>query len=192
MLNNSATVAYIADSGMDGIDTEGGGIQKWIYNGATWNWAYTFPLAGPPQPPGAFAVTVDFSGQNPIIYATTVETNATSAGNVAGNHLVRIVDTNSTAVVTFLAQAPANEVFKGVDFAPSLLPQILAQPQGLTVINGAPDVSLAVSATSPFAESYQWEKNGAKVADGSGISGATTAMLTFATVTSPNQGFTPL
>jgi hypothetical protein len=187
-LNPSATVAYVADSGADGIATEGGGIQKWIYNGATWNWAYTIPLAEAPQPPGAFAVAVDFSGQDPIIYATTVETNDTSAGNVAGNHLVRIVDTNSTAAVAYLAQAAVNEVFMGVDFAPSLLPQILSQPQGLSVTNETPGVSLAVSATSPFALSYQWEKNGAQVADSSGISGATTATLAFATAVSADAG----
>jgi hypothetical protein len=187
-LNASATVAYLADSGLDGGDTEGGGIQKWIYNGSTWNWAYTIPLAEAPQPPGAFGVTVDFSGENPVLYATTVETNSTSDGNVAGNHLVRIVDTNSSAAVTYLAQASANEAFKGVDFAPSLLPQILVQPQGQTVTNGTPGVSLAVSATSPFALSYQWQRNGAKVADSSNISGATNATLTFAKAQTADEG----
>jgi hypothetical protein len=187
-LNAAATVLYLADSGLDAGDTVGGGIQKWVYNGSTWNWAYTIALAEAPQPPGAFGVTVDFSGENPIIYATTVETNSTSEGNAAGNHLVRIVDTNAGAVVTYLAQATANEVFKGVDFAPNLLPQILVPPQGQTVTNLAPGVSFAISATSPFTLSYQWEKNGAKVADDSNISGATTATLTFEKAQTADEG----
>jgi hypothetical protein len=187
-LSPSGTVAYVADSGGDIGDTEGGGIQKWVFNGSTWNWAYTFSLANEAQPPGAFAMAVDFSGEDPIIYATTVETNAISDGNIAGNHLVRIIDTNSNAIVTYLAQAAANEVFKGVDFAPSLLPQILVQPQGQTVTNETPGVSFAVAATSPFTLSYQWEKNGVKVADSSTISGATTATLTFERVAAANEG----
>jgi hypothetical protein len=187
-LNPSGTVAYIADSGGNVGDTEGGGIQKWVSNGSTWNWAYTFSVADASQPPGAFAVAVDFSGENPVIYATTVETNAISGGNIAGNHLVRIIDTNSSAAVTYLAQAGANEVFKGVDFAPSLLPQILVQPQGQTVTNETPGVSFAVSATSPFTLNYQWEKNGAKVANSANISGATTATLTFEKVAAANEG----
>jgi hypothetical protein len=187
-LNPAVTVAYVADSGGNGTGTQGGGIQKWIFDGLTWSWAYTFALAVAPQPPGAFAVTVDFSGPNPIIYATTVETNSVSAGDVAGNHLVRIVDTNSTAEVEYLAQAGTNEVFRGVDFAPNLLPQILAQPQSIIVTNRTPGVTLAVSATSPFSVSYQWQHNGSNVVDSANISGANSPDLTFESAQLSDQG----
>ena len=174
------TIAYVADTAL--------GVQKWINNAGTWNLAYTFALAPISQPAGAFGVAVDFSGDNPVIYATTTETNSTSKKHVGGNHLVRIVDTNAAAAITFLAQAKANQAFKGLDFAPDLRPRITTQPQAQMVTNGASQVSLMVAATSPFPLDYQWQFNGAIVTDTDNITGSTTPSLNFQTCGAGNQG----
>jgi hypothetical protein len=59
---------------------------------------------------------VDFSGAAPVIYATTTEGYG---GTVNSNRVVRIVDTNVTAVVTTVAQATGDNIaFRGVDFTP--------------------------------------------------------------------------
>jgi hypothetical protein len=66
---------------------------------------------------GCFGLTVDFSGQSPIIYATTTEGYG---GAVNSNRVVRIVDTNSSAMVTTLVQAGSTNIaFRGVDFTPN-------------------------------------------------------------------------
>jgi hypothetical protein len=179
-INGDSTLAYVADTVL--------GVQKWVNSAGTWNLAYTFALAPASQPAGAFGVAVDFSGENPIIYATTTETNSTSKKSVGGNRLVRIVDTNATAAITYLAQARTNQAFKGLDFVPDLRPQIVSQPQGQMVTNGTPNVSMAVTATSPFPLSFQWQLNGTNVSDTANVSGSTTPSLSFQTCLTNNQG----
>ena len=93
--NPDGTIACVADTAL--------GVQKWADHAGTWNLAYTFALAPPSQPAGAFGVAVDFSGEHPVIYATTTETNSTSKKHGGGNRLVRIVDTNASAAITYLA-----------------------------------------------------------------------------------------
>jgi hypothetical protein len=112
-LNREGTIAYISDTAA--------GIQKYIKNGGKWALAYNFSI--PQNIPstlntaaGCFGLTVDFSGPAPTIYATTTEGYG---GSVNSNRVVRIVDTNSTATVTTLVQAPStNIVFRGIDFTP--------------------------------------------------------------------------
>ena len=113
-LNSAGTVAYIAD---DRSAASGGGIQKWTYDGTTWSLAYTLAL-GTTTAGGARQLTVDWSGANPIIYATTTETTA--------NRLVDLIDTGSGSTYSVLATAAANTVFRGVDFAPVPEPSTLA------------------------------------------------------------------
>jgi hypothetical protein len=179
-LNADSTIAYVADTVL--------GVQKWVNGAGTWNLVYTFALAPASQPPGAFGVAVDFSGPDPIIYATTTETNSTSKKSVGGNHLVRIVDTNAAAAIVYLAQANTNQAFKGLDFVPDLRPQVIDQPQGQMVTNGTPNVSIEVAATSPFSLNYQWQLNGTNVSDSSNITGSTTPSLNFQTCVTSNQG----
>jgi autotransporter-associated beta strand protein len=101
--NAANTVAYIAD---DAAITSGGGIQKWTNNAGTWSLAYTLTNAGT----GSRGLTVDFTGANPVIYATTTESQT--------NRLFTITDTNVNATATTLATAAVNTVFRGVSFAP--------------------------------------------------------------------------
>jgi len=65
---------------------------------------------------GGFGLAVDFGGSAPIIYATTTEGYGNS---VNSNRVIRIVDTNSAALVATLVQANStNFAFRGITFTP--------------------------------------------------------------------------
>jgi hypothetical protein len=113
-LNPAGNIAYMSDTAA--------GIQKYVKSGGTWKFVYNFSI---PQniPPdlnnsaGCFGLAVDFSGPAPVIYATTTEGYG---GAVNSNRVVRIVDTNSTALVATLVQAGnTNVAFRGIDFTPN-------------------------------------------------------------------------
>jgi hypothetical protein len=97
---------YIAD---DRSVATGGGIQKWTLSGSTWSLAYTLGT-GTGSTVGARGLAVDFSGANPVLFATTAETSL--------DRLITITDAGSGSAATTLATAPANEIFRGVDFVP--------------------------------------------------------------------------
>jgi hypothetical protein len=112
-MNPQGTIAYTADAEK--------GIQKYLKDGGEWKFAYNFSI--PQNIPdnanhekGCFALTVDFTHPAPIIYATTTEGYNGSANS---NRVVQIVDTNSSATVTTLAQSPSeNIVYRGIAFTP--------------------------------------------------------------------------
>ena len=112
-MNDSRTIAYLADNSA--------GIQKYVKTNGAWKFAYNFSIpqnipAADNHATGCFAVVADFSGPNPIIYATTTEGYG---GSVNSNRVVQIVDTNATAIVTTIAQAPSSEiVYRGIDLTP--------------------------------------------------------------------------
>jgi hypothetical protein len=162
-LNLALTTAYVADQ-----RATAGGIQKWTNNGSAWSLAYSFSTGA-----GAFDVVADFSGAAPILYATTAEASA--------NRLISITDNGPLSMVKVLATAVANEVFRGLDFAPDLRPVVVAQPQTQTVTNGS-DVTFSVSVQSKYPVSYQWQKNSTN------LSGANAAVLTLQNVSLANQG----
>ncbi len=112
-LNPTATTAYLADDTLKGI----GGIQRWDFNGGAWAMTYAFTSL---TNIGARGVAVDFSGAQPIIYATTAENS--------GNRLVSITDTGAASVATTLATAGVNQIFRGVAFTPNAVvnPQIFS------------------------------------------------------------------
>jgi len=111
-LNAAGTIAYVADTVA--------GVQKYVKAGATWKFTYnlTIPQVIPPDQnngEGCFGVAVDFSGANPVVYASTTE----GWGGANSNRVVRIVDTGANSVVTTIAQATStNIVFRGIDFTP--------------------------------------------------------------------------
>jgi hypothetical protein len=107
--NSGMTIAYVADSTEFTNSTTYGGVEKWTNGISGWGFAYSLSLGTN----GAFGLAVDFSGANPIIYATSAN----------GTNLFDIVDTGSTATGTLLATANANEAFRGVDFAPQPAPE---------------------------------------------------------------------
>ena len=97
--NPGFTSVYIADDTLAGK----GGVQRWDFNGAAWGMSYAF--AGLTNV-GARGLTADFSGPNPIVYATTAEGSA--------NRLVAITDTGAGSPVITLATAGVNQMFRGV------------------------------------------------------------------------------
>ncbi len=105
----SMTVAYIADSDAYVNSTTIGGVEKWTLAGNAWTFNYSLSLGTN----GAVGLAVDFSGVNAIIYATSA----------SGNSLFSIIDTGTGASGTLLATAGSNQAFRGLDFAPSPVPE---------------------------------------------------------------------
>ena len=67
---------------------------------------------------GARGLAVDFEwsgGNTPYIFATTAEGSA--------DRLIVIADTGSGSLSTTLATAPANEIFRGLEFTPYQVPE---------------------------------------------------------------------
>jgi hypothetical protein len=97
--NLTANTCYIADS-----RSSKGGVFKYTYNGSGWVSNYLFSVSG-----GAFGLAVDWSGANPVIYATTAD----------GKNLITITDTGSGTTPTTLATVDGStKYFHGVAFAP--------------------------------------------------------------------------
>jgi hypothetical protein len=103
VFNPGFTTAYLADDTLAGK----GGVQRWDFNGTTWTMSYAFSGI---TNVGARAVTVDFSGVQPLIYATTAEDT--------NDRLVSITDTGAASTVTTLATAGVNQLFRGVALTP--------------------------------------------------------------------------
>lgn len=95
------SVCYVADDRTNG----NGGIQKWTStDGTTWTLAYTLSVG---TSLGARGLTVNWTGTNPTLFATTTNSK-----------LVSIIDTGSGASATDLVTAGTNTAFRGVAFAP--------------------------------------------------------------------------
>ncbi len=102
-----ASTLYIAD---DGTAANGGGIQKWLFDGSTWTLSYTLLNDGTTTTGvRGLAGTVDANG-NAVLFGTTAVSS--------GNNLITITDTGAGSVSTVLATAPLNTAFRGVEFIP--------------------------------------------------------------------------
>jgi len=107
--NAGQTLAYVCD---DRTTANGGGVQRWDLISGVWTLSYTLNTGGTG---GARGLAVDFSGVNPVLYATTVEGN--------NNRLVTITDTGAGSVEADLATAGVNRAFRGLEFAPVAVPE---------------------------------------------------------------------
>jgi len=99
-----ANTLYIAD---EGTVANGGGIQKWTFNGSVWSLQYTLLNNGTTTTSvRGLAGFVEGNG-NVDLFATTTASSA--------NNLIEVVDTGvNTSISAILATAPANDVFRGV------------------------------------------------------------------------------
>jgi hypothetical protein len=148
-INAASNTIYLADSR---APASGGGIEKWTNGISGWGLAYTFG-SGAGLTAGCQAIAVDFTGQNPVIYATTADSLT---------KLIAIIDTGSSAAAINLATAAANTAFRGVAFAPGIptsgAPVISdISPSAITNTAGSFAVfSVTASGSQPL--SYYWYK----------------------------------
>ena len=128
------------------------------------------PLGAPP-----LAFQWRLTGTN-LPGATAAALTINPAGtNNAGNY---------TLVITNLYGAITSSVAALTVVFP---PAITTQPAGLTVFGGSNAVfTVAATGNTPLA--YQWLKNGTNLANGTGIAGATTNVLTLTGVTTNSSG----
>ena len=111
---------YIAD---DRSVANGGGLQRWVYDGAAWNLTGTITFVDGTSATGGFrglAASIDTTGQPTVSLWLTTVSSQTGGG---GNQLVTIADTLNASSGTFgsfssLATAPTNTAFRGLDFTP--------------------------------------------------------------------------
>ena len=194
-INPQGTIAYTADLAW--------GVQKYIKSGGQWQFACNYSVKGYEQTAsgtvitndvkngfgGCWDVVVDFSGTNPVLYATTEDFSFYN-GNANSNRIVRIVDTNSDITgltitnFTVVAQATGTNVgFRAIDFTPDLRPLITSVPADQSVVTNISatfSITATASATALSAGpiTYQWIENGTNLV------GQTAATLTFAALLS--------
>ena len=190
-MNAAGTIAYGADQTK--------GIVKFVNNSGVWTQAPYFysttnigTTAQSAANQGCFGVCVDFSGANPIIYATTMENGTAPPKNGQGhqnqNRLIRIVDTGVNPGISLVAQTLAtatttNEFFGGIDFTPDLTPLITSQPANYSTTNGG-SAFFAVGADSVYPLAFQWMTNGVPLG-----SDATNSTLALSGLDTNSNGF---
>ncbi len=171
-INAAGTIAYVADDGTGTSENLAhAGIERWDYSGGTWSLTYTLGTGAA----GIYGrgVTVDFSGANPVIYATTTESTA--------NRLIKITDTGSGSTATTLATAPATTFFRGVTFTPKSSQTITPIATTATKTYGDSPYSVATTASSGLTVTYSSDNTSVATVDASGnvtIVGAGTAHIT--------------
>ena len=202
--------AYLADASVSAA----GGLTKYVKSGLTWSMAYHLAIPGyfglssgimtnagaTNVLVGCFSVAVDWSGTNPVVYATTGDSGIASGSPYYGNRVIRINDTNTTTsgltiiattnILTTVVKPPGtgaaqltNVVFKSLAFTPDLRPVLTSQPASVSAVTND-NVSFTVGANSPYALSYQWLRNGTNLA------GQTDATLTLNAVDLSYSGTT--
>jgi hypothetical protein len=139
----NGNLIYVADN-LPGT----GGVQRWEFNGSTWNLAYTLNNN---LPNGAYYVTADFSGANPVVYAVTAEAD--------NNTIVRYSDTGNGAAGTIVGYAGANQNFRGIRMGPSAAsvgqPVLSINPApGAVILNWSGSFTLqsATNVTGPYTD----------------------------------------
>jgi hypothetical protein len=100
--------------------------------------------------------------------------------------VVNATDTNTT--LQFEAKNPPDGFgLDDVEVVAITPPAITSQPTNLTILAGSSAVfNATVTGFGPL--NYQWQKNNVNLADGTGISGASTANLTLSAITTDSAG----
>jgi hypothetical protein len=119
----NGTLIYVADNRAGG---SGGGIQRWEFNGSTWNLVYTL---SDNVTAGAYYVAADFSGPNPVLYAITADQE--------NNQIVKFTDTGSGSTGTIIAYAGANQNFRGARMGPVATTNTTQPPLSETSAQGS-------------------------------------------------------
>ncbi len=139
--NSTSTICYVAVN----LNTATGGIQKWTKSGSTWTLQYTLGTGATNI--GAFGLVVDYSGDNPVLYATTSEATV-------GNRIIKITDSGSGSSATTLVAAATNVWFHGLDFAPCTAPSISSISSSAVCQGNTLALNLSTTGTNPV--TYAW------------------------------------
>jgi len=145
----NTTTLYVADTGdPKNGGTGDGGIQKWSLNGSTWDLDYTLVdpnftmnLTAAHGETGFEAITGEVVGSEVDLFAVSY-----TLGDADPDGLYSIADnldasTESGETFTEMEASGANDVFKGVSFAPTAVPE----PGMYAVIFGGLGAALAVA-----------------------------------------------
>jgi hypothetical protein len=185
-INPAGNVAYVCDDG-----GAASAIAKWTNNAGTWAKAFTFASANG-LTAGCRSLVIDFSGPNPVIYATTADSLT---------KLIKITDTSAFTATsdtadqaTTLAIALANTAFRGVALAPpssstatapvitGITPSSITNSSGTTVT-----FSLTGGVGYPSSSNFWYKIVGSTT---NLIAGATTSALTLTNLqTSDTAGY---
>jgi hypothetical protein len=142
-INPAGTIMYVADDGT------GVGIKKYTNSGGGWTLAYTVCTTA------CRGLAVDFSGANPILYATSTATSANTIYKVTDSGIASAPYTALT-----LATAPSNTVFRGLAFAPTCVSPTLSTNITNVTCNGGNDGAVALTVTggsAPF--TFDWKNS---------------------------------
>jgi len=157
-INSTGDVCYIAIN----LNTPAGGIQKWTKTAGTWSLQYT--LGTGVANIGAYGLAVDYSGANPILYATTNE------ANTVGNRIIKITDIGAASAATTLVTGSANTWYHGMSFTPTC--SMPVQPSAFTTssatVNPGQSSVVYTIPNDAAATSYTWAYSGT----GAAISGS--------------------
>jgi hypothetical protein len=123
---------YIADSNSP---SQGGGLQKWTYNGTNWQLEYTLTAGLSVGLQGLTGKLGD--NGHAILYATTGDQT----------QLVTVTDAGPNSVFTTLATAPANDTFNGVAFAPVAKADATTAGVAANFVNSASGRKVTLTAT---------------------------------------------
>lgn len=156
-INSTGNIVYIADD----RTSSSGGIQKWTFDGSVWALSYT--LGTGVANIGARGLTVDFSGANPVIYATTGESSA--------NRLIQITDTGAGSAATTIATAPTNTAFRGVAFAPAAAVTTPSVTLALSSNNGDETNQTSITVTANTSAAVSGNQTIDVAVSGTGITG---------------------
>jgi hypothetical protein len=168
---------YVADIGT----SQYGGVSKWKKNAGIWTWQYRYNCF-------SSDLTVDYSGQNNVIYAT-INTAGTAS---TANKVIRLSDNGTTSfTLDWTYTALTNYRFAGIDFTPNSYKPITITQQPIVSVSYCQNTTtiapLSVSATSSVSISYQWYSNTVKSnTGGTLIAGATSSSYVPSTATVSN------
>ena len=110
-------------------------------------------------------------------YAVGTSPYSLAAGDLTGDGRLDLAVANNGS----------NNVSILVAFRASSLPAISLQPEAQSVIAGAA-ASFSVSATSPTAFTFQWQRNGVDLTNDGVVSGATTSTVSFSSAALSDNG----
>lgn len=150
-VNTNLTIAYVVD--MRTI-ANGGGIYRYNGDGSGTNgsWTYQYTIINNLfADGGAFQeIVADFSGANPILYATAGSGATFGAG--AGTNLVSAIDTGAATTFTLLATTPITTPFRGLTFAPNPVSLSITRSAANVIIswNGGGTLRSASVVTGPY------------------------------------------